>query len=205
MGTLELIQRLEALYVSYGYTIIFLGSFIEITPMGWSIPGGALLAAGGFFAYSGRLSLLGVLLFSWFGAWLTFIISYLLGAKIGYPLAKKLKQEENAEKAKALLEKHGGVILTTSMMANLLRFWTAFVAGVENYNFFKFLFYSGAASLTWSSLMVVVGYLAGSERVQLESALAKLGIGAWILFLLVGVLIYLRAKKEFRHFKGEAK
>jgi membrane protein DedA with SNARE-associated domain len=91
------------------------------------------------------------------------------------------------------------------MMANLLRFWTAFVAGVENYNFFKFLFYSGAASLTWSSLMVVVGYLAGSERVQLESALAKLGIGAWILFLLVGVLIYLRAKKEFRHFKGEAK
>ncbi len=201
MGTLEIVRGLETIYVSYGYSIVFLGSFIEITPMGWSIPGGALLAAGGFFAYSGKLSLLGVLVFSWFGAWLTFIIAYLLGAKIGYSLVKRLKQEENALKAKALLEKHGGVILTTSMMANLLRFWTAFVAGAEDYNFIKFLFYSAAASLTWSSLMVVVGYLAGSERIQLESALAKLGVGAWAIFLLVGLLIYLRTKKEFRHFK----
>lgn len=205
MGTLELIQKLEAFYLTYGYTIVFLGSFIEITPMGWSIPGGALLATGGFFAYSGRLSLLGVLLFSWFGAWLTFIIAYLLGAKVGYSLVKKLKQEETADKAKALLEKHGGVILTTSMMANLLRFWTAFVAGAENYSFFKFLFYSAGASLTWSSLMVVVGYLAGSERVQLESAMARLGLGSWILFVLIGLAIYLRTKKEFRRFKGESK
>jgi len=205
MGTLELIQGLEAIYVSYGYSIVFLSSFIEITPMGWSIPGGALLAAGGFFAYSGKLSLLGVLVFSWFGAWLTFIFAYLLGNRIGYSLVKKLKQEDNAEKAKALLQKHGGVILTTSMMANLLRFWTAFVAGAEDYSFFKFLFYSAGASLTWSSLMVVVGYLAGSERVQFESALAKLGVGAWIIFLLVGVVIFLKTKKEFRHFKGVTK
>jgi membrane-associated protein len=205
MGTLEIIRALEAIYISYGYSIVFLGSFIEITPMGWSIPGGALLAAGGFFAYSGKLSLLGVLIFSWFGAWLTFIITYLLGAKVGYSLVGKLKQEENAEKAKALLEKHGGVILTTSMMANLLRFWTAFVAGAENYNFFKFLFYSAAASLTWSSLMVVVGYLAGSERVQLESAMARLGVGSWILLFLVGLAIYLKTRREFKHFKKGAK
>jgi len=205
MGTLELVQKLEAVYVLYGYSIVFFSSLIEITPMGWSIPGGALLAAGGFFAYSGKLSLLGVLVFSWLGAWLTFIFAYLLGSKVGYSLVKRLKQEENAQKAKALLEKHGGVILTTSMMANLLRFWTAFVAGAEDYSFFKFLFYSAAASLTWSSLMVVVGYLAGSERVQLESALAKLGVGAWVLFLLVGFAIYLRTKKEFRHFKEGVK
>jgi len=205
MGTLEIIQGLEAIYVSYGYFIVFVSSFIEITPMGWSIPGGVLLAAGGFFAYSGKLSLLGVLVFSWFGAWLTFIIAYLLGSKVGYALVKILKQEDNAKKAKSLLQKHGGVILTTSMMANLLRFWTAFMAGAENYSFFKFLFYSAGASLTWSSLMVVVGYLAGSERIQLESALAKLGLGAWILFFLVGIAIFLKTRKEFRHFKGKVK
>ncbi|KKU12414.1 MAG: hypothetical protein UX19_C0001G0018 [Candidatus Woesebacteria bacterium GW2011_GWA1_45_8] len=201
MGTLEIIEKLELIYISYGYTIVFLSSLIEITPMGWSIPGGTLLAAGGFFAYSGKLSLLGVLVFSWFGAWMTFIFAYLLGSKVGYSLVKKLKQEENAERAKGLLEKHGGVILTTSMMANLLRFWVAFVAGAEDYSFLKFLFYSGGASLTWSSLMVVVGYLAGSERVHLESTLARLGVGAWILFFLLAVVIYWRAKKEFHHYK----
>jgi membrane protein DedA with SNARE-associated domain len=205
MNVVEIISSLEALYISYGYSIVFLSSLIEITPMGWTIPGGVLLAAGGFFAYSGRLSLLGVLIFSWLGAWATFILAYLLGNKIGYRVVKRLKQEKNAEKAKALLLSHGGVILTTSMMANLTRFWVAFVAGAEDYNPFKFLFYSAAASLTWSSLMVVVGYLAGSERVQLESALTKLGIVAWVLFLGVAVFIFLKARKEFKHLKGEVK
>ena len=205
MEPLQIIQRLEEVYLDWGYSIVFLSSLIEITPMGWSIPGGVLLAAGGFFAYSGKLSLLGVLVFSWLGAWLTFIFAYLLGSKVGYSLVKRLKQEENAKKAKLLLERHGGVILTTSMMANLLRFWTAFAAGAENYSPLKFLFYSGAASLTWSSLMVVVGYLAGSERVQLESVLAKHGVGSWILFFLLGLVLYLKARKEFRHFKGEVK
>jgi len=195
MGTLEIINKLELIYLSWGYTIVFLSSLIEITPMGWSIPGGALLAVGGFFAYSGKLSLLGVLVFSWLGAWMTFIFAYLLGNKLGYTLTKRFKQEENVEKAKVLLEKHGGVILTTSMLANFLRFWTAFVAGAEDYNIFKFLFYSAAASLTWSSLMVVVGYLAGSERVHLESALAKLGLGSWLIFLLIGAFVYWKVKK----------
>lgn len=204
MNAVEIISSLEALYLSYGYLIVFLSSLIEITPLGWTIPGGVLLAAGGFFAYSGRLSLLGVIVFSWLGAWATFIFAYLLGNKIGYRVVKRLRQEKNAERAKTLLQKHGGMILTTSMMANLTRFWVAFVAGAEDYNFFKFLFYSAAASLTWSSLMVVIGYLAGSERVHLESSLARLGLVAWILFAVSGAFIFWKARKEFKHFKGES-
>lgn len=46
-------------------------------------PDGALLAVGGFYAFSGKLSLFGILLFSWLGAWSTFILAYLLGNSIG--------------------------------------------------------------------------------------------------------------------------
>ena len=201
MDILVLMKKLEIFYMLYGYTIVFLSSFIEISPAGWTIPGGVLLALGGFYAYSGKLSLFGILLFSWLGAWSTFILAYLLGNSTGYFFVKKLRQEKNAEKAKILLEKHGGTILTTSMMANLTRFWVAYIAGVEGYNFLKFFFYSAAASLTWSSLMVVVGYLAGSERVRLEEALAKLGILSWLFFFVVVVFLYLRAREGFRSVK----
>jgi len=194
---LDLINALEGVYVLYGYTIAFLASLIEISPMGWSIPGGLLLALGGFYAYSGRLSLFGILLFSWLGAWATFILAYLLGNSTGYALVKKLRQEKNAAKAKILLEKHGPTILTTSMLANLTRFWIAYIAGAESYSFLRFFFYSAVASLTWSSLMVVVGYLAGSERSQLEWAITRLGIVSWLIFAGVVVLLYLKARQEF--------
>lgn len=201
MEITSLIKQLEVFYIYYGYTIVFLASLIEISPAGWTIPGGILLALGGYFAYSGELSLLGILLFAWFGAWSTFILAYLLGYSTGYRLVAKLKQEKNAQRAKNLLERHGATILTTSMMANFTRFWVAYIAGAEGYNFIRFFFYSAAASLTWGSLMVVVGYLAGSERVHLESALSRLGFLSWFLFLAVVVFIFFKARQEFKNTK----
>jgi membrane protein DedA with SNARE-associated domain len=206
MDLTELISTIEILFASYGYLIVFLASFIEISPLGWAIPGGLVLSVAGFFAYGEKLTLFSILLAGWMGSWLTFLLAYYLGDKTGLKLAKKLKQEKNAQKARYLLEKHGAVILTTSMLASLTRFWIAYVAGSQKYNKFRFLFYSGAASLTWSSLMIVVGYLAGAEREQLEYGLARLGIISWLLLFVALGVIYWKTRKEFDEYKkGELK
>ena len=84
------------------------------------------------------------------------------------------------------------------MMANLTRFWGAYITGYQNYHIVRFVFYSGAASLTWSSLMVSVGYLAGSSRDQLETGIARLGVLGWILLLIALAVIYLKTQKEFK-------
>lgn len=199
----ELIIQIEALYLVYGYLLVFLSSFIEISPLGFTIPGGLILALGGFYSFDGPLYLLPVILFAWFGGWLTFVLAYYLGRQTGFWLVKSLKQEKNAARAKLLLNKHGGVILTTSLMANLTRFWVAYIAGVEKYSFSKFFFYSGAASLTWSSLWVVVGFLTGSERARLENAIVRLGLLAWGFVIVAMVTIYLKNKQEFRQLKEE--
>ena len=196
MDLVLLIAALEKLFSLYGYPVVFVSSFIEITPLGWTIPGGSILAVAGFFAYGGSVSLIGIILAGWLGAWLAFLIAYFLGFKSGYKLVRKLRIEKSAKKAKLLLKYHGGVILTTSMMANLTRFAIAYVAGAQKYSTLKFIFYSGAASLTWTSLMVVVGYLAGSERENLQRGIVQLGILGWI-FLAVAVgLGYWLNKKE---------
>lgn len=71
----------------------------------------------------------------------------------------------------------------------------AYIAGVENYNLKKFLFYSAAASLTWVSFMTVVGYIAGSERHVLERYIATAGIVPWVIFVVVLILISRLVKK----------
>jgi membrane protein DedA with SNARE-associated domain len=205
MNTVQLIIEFEKFYLNYGYPVIFLSSLIEISPLGWTIPGGLILAGGGFYAFGGRISLLGVFISGWLGGWFSFVTAYLLGNKTGLLLVRKLKQEKNARRAKLILKRHGASILTTSMMANLTRFWIAYIAGLQKYSFLKFMFYSGVASLTWSSLMIVVGYLAGSKRQGLEAGLASIGILAWILVFLALGIIYWKTKKEFKQFKEEDK
>lgn len=203
MQVTELINQIEALYSVYGYFLVFLSSFIEISPLGFTIPGGLILALGGFFSYGGPLSLLPVILLAWFGGWLTFILAYYFGRQTGYWLVRLLKQEKNAKKAELLLKKHGGAILTTSLMSSLTRFLVAYVAGTQKYSFLKFLFYSGTASLAWSSLWVVVGFLTGSEKARLENAVVHLGILAWAFLILALITIYLKNRQEFHQFKNK--
>lgn len=200
-----IIQKLEMFYRLYGYVLIFVGSFVEISPFGWIVPGGTLLSLGGFFSYGENLSL-GLTIFSgWAGAWIALIASYSFGRHTGDYLIKKLNQEKIADKAKLLLQRHGGTILTTSMLSNLTRFWVAYVAGSQRYPLINFLFYSGVASLAWSSLFIVAGYLVGSGRTKLETTLAKLGVLSWVLFVIAAFVLYLTIKKEFLHSRGREK
>ncbi|KKQ37188.1 MAG: hypothetical protein US53_C0025G0004 [Candidatus Woesebacteria bacterium GW2011_GWA1_37_7] len=201
MNSLELILQLEHIYNSWGYVLVFFASLVETSPIGFAIPGGLIVALGGFFAYNNTLSLSGIIIAGSSGMLITFILAYLLGKKTGLILAKKLKQEFFAEQAKILLKNHGAVILTTSLLATLTRFWVSYVAGVEKYNLIKFIFYAALAALTWNSLLVTIGYLAGSERTNLETWLSRFGILSWGLVGLAISIIYIKAKREFKSLK----
>jgi len=196
MDTLAIITKIEALFDQFGYLIVFFSSLIEITPFGWTIPGGLILAIGGFFAYNKTGAVVAVLISGWLGAWLSLIGGYTLGKRTGMWLVKKLKQEKNAQRAKRMLDKNGPIILTSSMLANLTRFWSAYVAGVEKYPFSRFLIYSGAASFTWVALMVFIGFLGGSERGQIENLLTKTGNVSWIIMGIVSIIIFLSIRSD---------
>lgn len=158
---------------------------------------------GGFFAYGNKLSLAKVIISGTLGMLVTFLAAYFLGRKTGISIAKKFRQEKYLQLAKRLLNKHGPVILTTSLLANLTRFWIAYTAGSQNFNIFKFIFYALTASLTWNSLLVVIGYLAGSERRHLQLGLAKLGIFSWSILLVALLILYIKTKKELKEIKEE--
>ncbi len=193
-----LLHQIELLFAIYGYPFIFLGTLIETTPFGWLVPGALLASLGGFYAFEGPLRLSLVIICAFSGMFVTLIGAYLIGDKTGLRLAKYLKQERNAHTAKVLLEKHGAVILTTALLANVTRFWIAYIAGAQKYNIYKFMLYAAVASLTWVSILVTIGYIAGTGRHTIERGLAQAGIFSWIFVFVVGGLLYWKLKDELK-------
>ena len=204
MDLLKNLDLIRILFEEWGILIIFLGSLVEITPFGWAVPGGVILAIAGFLSNNNQnLPLIPIIVSGTLGAWFALVMAYLFGKKSGMWLVKKLHQENNAKFAKSLLQKNGGVILTTSMLANLTKFWISYVAGVENYGFLKFNFYAFLASLSWISLMTLLGFFAGYEKENLINITKGIGILSWILLFVSLYIIIKTIKKEYKHFKKD--
>lgn len=203
MDTMALIQNTQFLFEKFGLIIVFFISFVEITPFGWTVPGGLVIATASFFSYPNVYLFTKIIIAGWLGAHLSLISGYILGKKTGYWLVKKLNQEKNAQRAKNLLKKNGAIILTSSMLANLTRFWTAYVAGIDNYSFHHFLIYSATASLGWVLLVAFIGFVAGSEKGHIEAIISKLGILSWLLIIIALFIIFVSIKQDKEEFEKQ--
>ncbi len=204
MDLLTILDLLASLFEQWGYPIIFMSSLIEITPLGWAVPGGAILVVSGYLSNGNtNIPLIPIIIWGSLGTWFAFLLAYFLGRKTGMWLVNKLHQQKNAEFAKRVLKNNGPAILTTSMMANLTRFWISYIAGVEKYSFFKFNLYAVIASIGWVSLMVMLGYFAGFEKENLRNITSSIGILAWLFLIIAGVVIYKSVKHEYKHFKDD--
>lgn len=204
MELLTLLDKFALLFEKWGYPIIFVSSLIETTPLGWAVPGGVILILAGYLSNGNiQFPLIPIIIFGTLGTWTAFLLAYILGSKTGMWLVKKLEQERNAQIAKNMLANNGGVILTTSMLANLTRFWISYIAGVEKYNLFKFNLYAFFASLSWVSMLVFLGYFVGYEKENLRKLTSSIGIIAWVLLAIALFVIYKSIKKEYKKFKED--
>lgn len=204
MDLLQILDFIATLFEQWGYPIIFLGSLIEITPLGWAVPGGGILLVAGYLSNgNSNIPLIPIIVWGTLGTWIAFNLAFALGHKTGMWLVNKLHQQKNAEFAKRVLKNNGAAILTTSMMANLTRFWVSYIAGVEKYNFLRFNIYAFIASLSWVSMIVVLGYFAGFEKQNLRNITKSIGIIAWFFLIVAAIVIYNAVKKEYKHFKDD--
>lgn len=204
MDLLQILDILAVLFEKWGLFVVFIGSLVEITPLGWAVPGGAILLIAGYLSNGNpNISIVSIVIVGTIGTWLAFILAYFLGNKTGMWLVNKLHQQKNAAFAKRVLKNNGAAILTTSMMANLTRFWISYIAGVEKYNFLKFNIYAFIASLSWVSMIVFLGYFAGFEKENLRALTRNLGILAWVFLIIAAIVIYRAIKHEYKHFKDD--
>ncbi|OGM28595.1 hypothetical protein A2801_01775 [Candidatus Woesebacteria bacterium RIFCSPHIGHO2_01_FULL_41_10] len=201
LDLVALIAFLEEYFNQYGYVIVFFSGFIETTPLGWIFPGNTLIAAGGYFARTGSSSISGIIFSSWIGSWAVFILSYILGASSGEIFIKKLHQERNASRAAKLLKQYGGKILGTSLLAGVIRFWIAYMAGAKNYSKLRFLVYTGLSTFAWVTLWALLGYILGSQEHLINNVFTAIGVFSWVVFIGLGYALFRHTKEEYEEYK----
>ena len=50
MDVLKMLDLFALTFEHWGFLIIFIGSLIEITPLGWAVPGSGILIIAGYLA-----------------------------------------------------------------------------------------------------------------------------------------------------------
>src|SRR3954452_11410825 len=150
----------------YGYAAMFGIVFAETGLLvGFFLPGDSFLFTVGVVAGAGKLDIL----------WVNVVLSSaaLLGDSTGYWLGRKtgprifnrpdslLFKQQYITRTKAFYEKYGGKAIVMARFIPIVRTFAAFVAGVTEMPYLKFLPYSVCGGIGWVALMTLLGYTMG--------------------------------------------
>jgi membrane-associated protein len=163
----QLIHLLSTLLSGWlGYAALFAIVFSETGLLvGFFLPGDSLLFTVGVVAGAGQLDivLVNVLLMS--AAMLGDSTGYLLGRQTGprifsRPDSRFFKQEY-VKRTHAYYERYGGKTIIMARFVPIVRTFAAFIAGVGQMPYLKFLPFSVCGGIGWVFLMTMLGYELG--------------------------------------------
>jgi membrane-associated protein len=179
-------QVLTALLV-YGYPA--LGLTLLLGSVGLPVPDGLAMTVAGALAMDGRISI------GWAGA--IALVASVLGDIIGYGVGRVLDREVLERRGRwlgltalrrirveALFERWGGLtVFITRTFASYLSSVANLLAGLSHYPFGKYLAFTLAGRLAWTSAYLALGYAVGTD---LEAASGFLtNISAFLLCAVV--------------------
>jgi membrane-associated protein len=187
---------------AWGYLAIALG--ILMGNLGLPLPEEVLLPLGGYFAWTGRLSILGVLLVGVTSGALGDNLGYWLGRRGGRPLLERygywlLISPSTLRRADRLLIQYGqGAVFLGRFIAGL-RFLAGPVAGVSRMPYRRFLLANLGGGIVWVTLAVVAGYLFGPHLHRLLTIAVLAGSAIrWVLLLGVAGFATFRVVRWYR-------
>jgi membrane-associated protein len=163
----RLIHLLSTLLSGWlGYAALFGIVFSETGLLvGLFLPGDSLLFTVGVVAGAGQLNIVLVNVLLMAAAMLGDSTGYLLGRQTGprifsRPDSRFFKQEY-IKRTNAYYERYGGKTIILARFVPIVRTFAAFVAGVGQMPYFKFLPFSICGGIGWVFLMTMLGYEMG--------------------------------------------
>ena len=188
-------SNLDSLLAAYGYLAVFV--FVGVESIGIPVPGETMLVTAAIYAgTTGRLSIFCVIVASAAGAIVGDNIGYVIGRTGGYRLVKRygryIRLEENRLRlGQYLFQKHGSKVVFFGRFISVLRIFAAFLAGVNQMHWRRFLIFNAAGGIVWSTLYGVAAYLLGQQLLRLSGrvdlVLAIVGVA-----VIIAVIVFLR-------------
>ncbi len=186
------------LFAQYGYSVVFLGVFLENT--GLPVPGETMLLAGAALAHYGRLELQWVVLTAIGGAILGDNLGFFIGRRYGRGLVERYGRHIGFTPARLaqfdrFFHKHGGRTVFIARFITGLRVVGAVLAGASGLRWPTFLVYNAAGAVVWSTAIACAGYFLAYSWDTLERWVGRTGLIAFALVVAIGVITFLRTRR----------
>ena len=134
--------------------------------VGFFLPGDSLLFTVGVVAGAGQLNIVLVNVVLMSAAMLGDSTGYLLGRKTGPKIFNRpdsrFFKREHVIRTKKFYERYGGKTIVYARFVPIVRTFAAFVAGVMEMPYLRFLPYSVCGGIGWVFFMTMLGYELGS-------------------------------------------
>lgn len=163
----RLIQLLSGFMAGWvGYALLFAIVFSETGLLvGFFLPGDSLLFTVGVVAGAGDLNIVIVNLVLMSAAMIGDSTGYLLGRSTGPRIFSRpdsrLFKRDYVIRTQRFYEKHGGKTIIYARFIPIIRTFAAFVAGVAQMPYLRFLPFSVCGATGWVAFMTLLGYKLG--------------------------------------------
>ena len=182
---------------SLGY---LLPAIIGLESMGVPSPGETALVAAAVLASQGKLQIWLVILIGVASAIVGDNIGYLLGRRVGRDVLVargplRIHRVRAVEAGERFFARHGPKTVFFGRWIALIRFATAWLAGINHMRFRLFFFWNALGGLTWGITFGLVGYFGGKAAAHV---LSQIGLaGAVVLgVVIVGALVSVKVRER---------
>ena len=166
---IDLFTRLIDNVNNFGYFIVFFIAFAEsLAFVGLLVPGVIIIAIIGFISVNTELSIIYLLLYTFLGAFLGDLASFILGKRnsglirhyLGRYIDKYIKLGD------IFIQKHGNKSILFSRFVGPMRPVVPFIAGICRMRYRHFIFWGILSSAVWAAVYLFLGFY-GAKVLQI--------------------------------------
>jgi len=182
-----------------GYWGIFLLMFLESTF--FPFPSEIIMIPAGYLAYQGEMNVYLVVLIGIFGSVGGALFNYYIAMHFGRKFLLKYGKyffikAETLDKLEAFFTKHGELSTFNGRLIPGIRQLISLPAGLARMDLMRFSFYSALGAGIWIVVLVVLGYLLGSNEKLISEYLHTATIIALLSVLFITVFYIVRNKRR---------
>jgi membrane protein DedA with SNARE-associated domain len=200
------LSALEGPLDHYGYAAIALLLLLENIGIP-VVPGELAMIAGAIFAGTGRAGLNIV------GVGVIAVVASVVGAEIGYFIGRFAGRElilhygkyvllkpEHLNKAEAVVDRYGGIVVVVARFIVGLREANGLIAGITQMRSHTFAFYNVLGACAWVATWVSIGYIAGDHIDTIYRDINRVSIYLLVVLvvLLLGYIAYRLVRRRNR-------
>jgi membrane protein DedA with SNARE-associated domain len=199
-------EQLHHLFQTYGVWTVAI--IVGLESLGIPLPGEAVLIVASIYAatHDGNIAL--VIAAATIGAIIGDNIGYMIGREFGYRLVLKYGSylgltEGRIKLGQYLFQKYGSAVVFFGRFFAILRFLAAFLAGVNQLAWPRFLVANALGGLVWASIVGLSAYTLGRGIHAVQGPAAIIGIVGAVA-ILIAIFIYLRRHEAELQARAEA-